>query len=189
MFMKKLAIISTLLLAACTPAPVPMSTISPSTTPLYTTSSSTSPLSTSSSPLSTSVQIAMVDAVGEPGPDTFGCGDRIVMVNRSVSTTTPLQTALTELFSVHNRDYGQSGLITALDQTNIRVNRVNIDASGMATIELTGSVMMGGTCDSPRIQEQVNRTIRQFSSVRDYRIFLNGSERNWRCLFNMSGNC
>lgn len=175
----------TLLLSGCNlPTPTATPSISPTT--------STSPTATITTPASpalvTNVQIALVNEIGTPGPTTFGCGDEIQLVNRSVSTTTPLQTAIQELLNVHTRNYGLSGLTSALYQNNFTITGVTITGSH-ADIDLTGSIMIGGTCDNPRIQEQMKRTILQFPSITSYQIKLNGSAHNWDCLFNASGSC
>ncbi len=177
--MKKLSIVfSALVLAACTTPSTPTPTITSS--PLVTTS----PTAT----ITSSLQIALVNEVGVPGPTTFGCGDEIEMVTRSVSTTTPLQTAISELLSVHTRDYGMSGLTSALYQNSLTVTNATVSGSH-AVIELSGSLKQDGVCDAPRIQEQMKRTILQFPNISTYEIKLNGSTNNWNCLFNQSGNC
>ncbi len=136
----------------------------------------------------TDVQIALVNEIGTPSSSTFGCGDQIEMVHRTVNTTTPLKTAIQELLSIHNRNYGASGLTTALYQNNFTVSNVTITGNH-ADIDLTGSIMIGGACDNPRIEEQMKRTILQFPSIQTYQIKLNGTAHNWNCLFNLSGSC
>jgi hypothetical protein len=163
-----------------TPASSPTSSTSPMT--MVTTVPTTLP-----TPINT-VQIALVNEIGTPSATTFGCGDEIEMVNRTVSTTTPLKTAIEELLSVHTRDYGLSGLTTALYQNNFTVSSVVITGTH-ADIDLTGSIMMDGVCDNPRIQEQMKRTILQFPTITTYQIKLNGTAQNWNCLFNGSGSC
>lgn len=187
--MRKIAVLLiSIFLTACTTGS-PTITVSPSTTYSSEPNITYSPTAITVSPsIQNSVKIALVDPIGEPGPNTFGCGDRIVMVNRNISTTTPLQTALEELFSVRPRDYGQSGYITALDDQNFHITRVAI-VEGTATIEITGTIRFGGTCDVPRVEEQIKQTIKQFSSVQNYRILLNDSERNWQCLFQTKDDC
>lgn len=179
--MKKISILFiSLLLAACS-APTSMPT---------STSTSTSSPTASATPttITTSLQIALVDEIGVPGADTFGCGDKIEMVNRSVSTTTPLQTAISELLSVNTRNYGMSGLTSALYQNNFTINSVTITGTH-ALIDLSGTMAQDGACDSPRIQEQMKRTILQFPTITTYDIKLNGNTNNWNCLFNQSGSC
>lgn len=159
----------------------------PSASPTSNASPMTSTPAVVTTPVST-VQIALVNEIGTPSASTFGCGDEIEMVNRSVSTTTPLKTAIEELLSVHTRDYGMSGLTTALYQNSFTVSSVVITGNH-ADVDLTGSIMIGGICDHPRIQEQMKRTILQFPTITTYQIKLNGTAQNWDCLFNGSGSC
>ncbi|MBP7057371.1 GerMN domain-containing protein [Candidatus Gracilibacteria bacterium] len=160
---------------APTATTTPSSTMSATPTPAPTTATTTPALTTT-------VQIALVDEIGVPSATTFGCGDKIEMVNRPVSTTTPLQTAINELLSVNTRNYGMSGLTSALYQDNFTLVSATITGSH-ATINLTGSTSQDGACDSPRIQEQMKRTILQFPSITTYDILLNGSVANWNALF------
>lgn len=176
--MKKFALLCTALLLTACSLPPPAPTASPSPTP------TTMPTAV----LISSVQIALVNEIGVPGPTTFGCGDEIEMVIRPVNTTTPLAAAINELLSVNTRDYGLSGLTNALYQNNFTLNSVTITGSH-AVIDLSGNITQDGACDSPRIQEQMKRTILQFPTVSTYEIKLNGNANNWNCLFNQSGSC
>ncbi len=173
-----------LLLSACTgPINAPVNTITPSSTISPTATATPVPTTATTAPaLTTMVQIALVNEIGIPSATTFGCGDEIEMVNRPVSTTTPLQAAINELLSVNTRNYGMSGLTSALYQNNFTLVSATITGSH-ATINLTGNTSQDGVCDSPRIQEQMKRTILQFPSITTYDILLNGSVANWNALF------
>jgi len=213
--MKKLSLLlaASLLLSACDysfstsptiPAPQPISTpsspsslTSPSPTP--TPSTSSSPSSTSSlAPIpETSVYLALVDiSPAVPGPNAFGCGDNIVMVEKTkVLKSSPLKatsvtTALRELFKIKTREYqfGDRMLMNALAESPITVNSVQI-LNGEATVELEGYFTFAGTCDTPRVKEQIKRTIMQFPEVKSYTILLNGSTKEWDCVGDQSGNC
>lgn len=185
--MKKLLTILSagLLLSGCNITIAPMTPATPSASPV---SMTVTPTPSATATLTTTVQIALVNEIGTPSATTFGCGDEIEMVNRSVSTTTPLKTAIEELMSIHTRAYGMSGLTTALYQNNFTVNSVTITGTH-ADIDLSGTIMIGGVCDNPRIQEQMKRTILQFPGITTYQIKLNGTTANWDCLFNGSVSC
>lgn len=104
----------------------------------------------------------------------IGCNDSIVSVERSVPlTTAPLTAALKELLSIHDRNYGQSGLYNSLYQSNLKVDSVSIVA-GKATINLSGTVTLGGACDNPRFASQIQETALQFSTVKQVAVFING---------------
>lgn len=124
----------------------------------------------------TRVKIFMVEMAGaEPftGP-TIGCGDRLVPVNRDVKGQAVLKAALEDLFSIKTGFYGESGFYNSLSQSNVKVDSAVIDASGKATVKLSGTLMSAGTCDDPRIQEQIKATVMQFSTVKSAVITING---------------
>ena len=78
------------------------------------------------------------------------------------------------LLSVKYEYYGQSGLYNALYQSDLQVESVSIDINGKASVYLTGNLIMGGECDTPRVQAQVEQTVLQFPTVKDVVIFING---------------
>lgn len=110
---------------------------------------------------------------GRSGPQV-GCGDSAIPVVRQITpTNAPLTAAIKELLSLHDRDYGESGLYNALYQSRLAVSSVAI-MNGVATIRLTGQLLQGGECDSPRIGAQLTNTALQFSTVRSVQVFING---------------
>jgi hypothetical protein len=110
---------------------------------------------------------------GHAGP-LVGCGDSAVGVIVHVPYSTGvLRAALTALLANHSQHYGESGLYNALYQSHLAVDDVAI-ASGVATIRLTGTLTMGGECDSPRVEAQLKQTAMQFSTVHSVSIFING---------------
>jgi hypothetical protein len=84
-----------------------------------------------------------------------------------------LRAALVALLSVKDQTYGQSGLYNALYQSNLQVDSLSIDGS-KASVYLSGSLVMGGECDNPRVQAQLEQTVRQFPTVTKAAIFVNG---------------
>lgn len=116
--------------------------------------------------------LVAVDDNGKSG-EQIGCGDSLVAVSKTITATTkPLEAALKELLAIKTHDYGESGLTTALYQSNLTVQSVSIK-NGSATIKLTGTVLSGGTCDDPRIVAQLQQTALQFSSVKTADIYVN----------------
>jgi hypothetical protein len=110
---------------------------------------------------------------GQSGPQV-GCGDSAVPVQVPVSPTKEvLKAAMEALISVKVQYYGQSGLYNALYQSDLRLDGVNIK-DGVAIIDLSGSLQMGGECDSPRVEAQINQTALQFATVKDVSVSLNG---------------
>ena len=116
--------------------------------------------------------IAMEDG-GVSGP-AVGCGDSAVPVQLIVPRTEGvLRAALEKLLSMKDQYFGESGLYNALYQSNLSVDAVRIE-DGKATIELSGTLLQGGVCDSPRIQAQLEQTALQFSTVESVAVFING---------------
>ena len=115
-------------------------------------------------------------AVGDYGQSgkLVGCGDSLVPVQLQIPATKGvLKAAMGELLSLKERFYGQSGLYNALYQSNLQVDRVSIDAQGQAQVYLTGKLILGGECDNPRVEEQINQTALQFSTVNAVSVFVN----------------
>ncbi len=114
-------------------------------------------------------------AVGDEGKTgtKIGCGDSLIAVTKNITPTTqPLSSALKELLAIKTRDYGESGLMTALYQSNLTVKEVSI-LNGKATVKLSGTVASGGVCDDPRIVEQLKATVMQFPTVKSTEITIN----------------
>lgn len=104
-----------------------------------------------------------------------GCGDGVVRVTRNIAPTqAPLTAAIRELVSIRGQTYGQSGLYNALYQSNLKVAGVTLK-SGKANIYLTGTLRLGGVCDSPRVKAQFDSTARQFSTVSQVQVYVNGT--------------
>jgi spore germination protein GerM len=126
------------------------------------------------SPQMVKIFVIAVDDNGKTGIPV-GCGDSVVPVQVEIPTTQGvLKAALQALLSVKSQYYGQSGLYNALYQSDLQVESVNIDNNGKASVYLTGSLVMGGECDTPRVQAQVEQTVLQFSTVKKVSIFING---------------
>lgn len=102
-----------------------------------------------------------------------GCGDSAVPVTVTIPQTQGvLRAALEKLLSAKQQFYGESGLYNALYQSNLQVAGVTIE-QGKAIIHLTGTIMLGGTCDAPRVEAQIKQTALQFSTVSEVAVFVN----------------
>ncbi len=130
------------------------------------------PISTPPSGTRVKIFLIAIDDNGKSGKK-IGCNDSVVPVERPVpSTQAPLAAALTELFSIHDRNYGQSGLYNALYQSTLKVDSTTI-ASAKATVNLSGKVTLGGVCDNPRVKAQIEETALQFPTVSQVQVFVN----------------
>jgi hypothetical protein len=115
-------------------------------------------------------------AVGDGGQtgSAVGCGDSAVPVEVEIQPTQgTLKAALTRLLSIKDPYYGQSGLYHALYQSDLQVESASING-GKASVYLTGNLSMGGECDTPRVQAQLEQTVLQFPNVTEADIFING---------------
>ncbi len=105
---------------------------------------------------------------------SVGCGDEVVAVRRDIQKTqAPLTAALTLLLAQKSQYYGESGLYNALYQSNMRIGSISRNGTAW-TIRLTGSLVLGGTCDAPRVKAQLEQTALQFSTVKSVRYYVNG---------------
>ena len=135
------------------------------------------PTSTSVPPTTAAEQMIKIVLIelegnGQSGP-LVGCGDSAIPINVTIpSTQGVLRAALEKLFSAKQQFYGESGYYNALYQSDLEVASVRIE-QGNAIINLTGTIMLGGTCDAPRVQAQIEQTALQFSTVSDVTVFVN----------------
>jgi hypothetical protein len=104
----------------------------------------------------------------------IGCSDSLVAVDREIPVTNaPLSAALNVLFSLTDKNYGQSGLYNVLYQSKLKLDSAAI-VNTKATINLTGSLVLSGVCDNPRVQAEIEQVALQFSTVKTVAVFLNG---------------
>ncbi len=112
-------------------------------------------------------------SLNDGGP--LGCGDSLVPVTVEIPATRAiLRASLDKLLSLNTQYYGESGLYNALYQSQLTIDDVRID-NRIATIRLSGQVVLGGVCDTPRLQAQLEQAALQFSTVDQVRIYINGN--------------
>jgi sporulation and spore germination protein len=150
----------------------PTATITvPSLTPVLSTATRVPPTSTAVQQTVKIFLIALEDN-GQSGI-LVGCGDSAVPVTVVIPRTQGvLKAALEKLLSIKEQYYGESGLYNALYQSDLQLKSVTID-QGKAVIHLTGTVMLGGVCDAPRVEAQIKQTALQFSTVSGVEVFIN----------------
>ncbi len=148
-----------------TALPLPPTAIPPSPTQV--------PPAATQAPQRVQIVLIAVDDQGVSGKP-IGCGDSAVPVQVEIPPTQGvLKAALQALLSLKVQYYGESGLYNALYKSDLQVESVTIE-DGKATIQLTGTLQLGGECDNPRVAAQLEETARQFSTVSEVAIFLNG---------------
>lgn len=147
---------------------------SPSTTPTKSPTPATSALAEKMT-----VKIFMI-AEGDNGASgkMIGCGDSAVAVNREVpKTEAVLKAAIEQLLSIKDKNYGESGLVNSLYQSNLQLQSASIE-NGKATIKLIGTLKTDGECDDPRPKAQLEETALQFPTVQEVEILINDQPIN-----------
>ncbi len=133
--------------------------------------------------------VAMNDGVTTPPADSFGCGDTIEFIESDEepfgNASGDVLTALEELFAIEESLDPETGLYNSLAPSDIVVDSVTSD--GMTTfVELSGSIISAGSCDDPRIEEQIRATVEANSPEnRDISIKFDGEDLHE--YFDMSG--
>lgn len=101
-----------------------------------------------------------------------GCGDSLVPVTMNIApTVAPMTAAYEQLLMVGNQSI--QGLYNALSQSNLSLQTATI-SNGEAIIFLTGNLIIGGVCDVPRVQAQLEQVALQYVTVDSVSIFING---------------
>lgn len=105
----------------------------------------------------------------------MGCGDSIVSLERDIpQTKAVLRASLEELLSLKEKTYQGGSLYNAMAGSKLRLDTVSINVEGVVKIELSGSYKFTGVCEDARFIAQIEETARQFPTVKEVNIFLNG---------------
>src|SRR5215216_4741179 len=130
------------------------------------------PSATTAAEQTVKIVLIELEGIGQSGP-LVGCGDSAITITVTIPHTQGvLRAALEKLLSAKQQFYGESGYYNALYQSDLQVASVTIE-QGKAIIHLTGALMLGGTCDAPRVEAQLEQTALQFSTVTDVAVFVN----------------
>jgi hypothetical protein len=165
-----LATLATLAVTETVPASDPPS---PSQPPVVATATDTAPANDPPATLLVKIFLIAVEDQGKSG-DPVGCGDSAVAAQVEIPYTQGvLKAAIERLMALKDQNYGQSGLYNALYQSDLRLDSVTIKDS-TATVNLSGTLKLGGECDNPRVESQLTQTALQFSTVSQVSIFING---------------
>jgi hypothetical protein len=159
------------------PSPSPTLRSAEQIVPTATTAQQILPTSTVLAPTTATEQFVKIVLIalednGRSGT-LVGCGDTAIPIDVTIPRTQGvLRAALEKLLSAKQQFYGESGYYNALYQSDLQVAGVVIE-QGKAVIHLTGNIMLGGTCDAPRVEAQIEQTALQFSTVSDVAVFVN----------------
>lgn len=131
-----------------------------------------SPTSTTAAEQTVKIVLIALEGNGQSGTPV-GCGDSAIPITVTIPRTQGvLRAALEKLLSAKQQFYGESGYYNALYQSDLQLDSVTIE-QGKAIIHLTGTIMLGGVCDAPRLEAQIEQTALQFSTVSDVAVFIN----------------
>lgn len=113
-------------------------------------------------------------AVSDNGQNgqSIGCDDSAVpVVVDQVETDDIVKTTFERLLSDKDRDYDSSALYNALYNSDLSfVNSEKNDNS--VTVNLSGDFNLGGVCDAPRVQAQLELTAMTAANVEKVEIFV-----------------
>lgn len=149
-------------------APTPTETLAP---PLIST-----PTQAVRAPVPARVRVYYV-ATGDGGQSgiPIGCGDSLVAVETDAPPAdSAVAASLSVLFANHQQFVGQSGLYHSLWQSNLQVGSVRTLADGRLQVEISGNLQMGGECDVPRVQGQIEQTALAAANGTPVDVLLNG---------------
>lgn len=119
---------------------------------------------------SANIYLIAVGDGGQRGPE-IGCNDSVVPVEVQFdATVAPLSAALERLFAA---DGAQYDLYNVFERSQLSVQGINI-ANRHATVALTGQLSIGGVCDGPRVEAQLERTALQFDTIDSASFSING---------------
>lgn len=118
--------------------------------------------------------VALEDA-GANG-DEIGCGDSVIAVEKtftvsSQSSQAATYAALSVILANKNQKVEGGKYYNALYQSDLAVDSVTV-LSGKATVKLTGTLTLGGTCDSPRVEAQLENSALQFEDVDSVQVYI-----------------
>lgn len=101
-----------------------------------------------------------------------GC-DIVRMVYRYIEPTSAILNAtMKELFAYKDQfDYAPGNFVAS--QKDLKFEKATLE-EGTAKIYLTGKVEYAGVCDNSRLEGQITETAKQFDTVYDVKIYLNG---------------
>lgn len=123
--------------------------------------------------ISANLYLIALEDDGQNGP-AVGCGDSLVPITVEITSAEnpPLAQTLQALLDIEESTEPGSGLYNALYQSDLTVSGVTIE-NGQATISLTGGLLMGGTCDVPRVEGQLLETALQFEGIDSVNYLIN----------------
>lgn len=107
--------------------------------------------------------------------EKIGCDDNLIPyeVSRTVPTSPShhLEVAIQALLTT--KPMGDRQMNNLFYGSGLQVSNAYVGENGTAIIELSGNLSLGGVCDTPRIQNQLEKTALAVPGVSSVEIFIN----------------
>lgn len=115
---------------------------------------------------------------GQAG-DPIGCGDSLVMgsvqgLDPGLTGAERVEAGIEALLAQRDREIGERGLTNALYNSELTLQGAQIDGDTV-TVTLSGQPQSAGTCDDPRIIEQLEQTALVNSGVTTAHVLVDGT--------------
>lgn len=104
--------------------------------------------------------------------EKVGCGDSLVLVNKTVQATSDVEGALRALLADKSEKYGTTGLRNALWQSSLTLDGVTVTGK-IANVKLGGNLQLAGVCDIPRVKAQLESTVKASSDATTVNVTVN----------------
>ena len=102
----------------------------------------------------------------------IGCDDKIIeMKLEGIFTSDEILNKLFE-FRDYDNEFGYYNVFE--HSQKLFAESVIIDQNGLATVKLSGDLLISGMCDVPRVTAQIETTLRQIEGVEGVKIYING---------------
>lgn len=153
------------------------STAAPTEAETSATAEATAPVSSPAGSTTAALTLFYV-AVGDEGKSgpEIGCGDSLVSTETGPEEfTNQIEAAIAALLAEDEEELGASGLRNALASSELDYVSSMVEAD-VVTVELSGAVRSGGTCDDPRIIEQLEYTAMTAAGTGSARILVDGRD-------------
>lgn len=165
-------------LAGCSSSPGPVVDAPPTPAPTTSAPATSVPASAVAVP---SVQPAgnsklFLVAMGDDGRngEKLGCSDSLVAVDAGLPpSAAPLRPVVDALLAAPGLRPGVPELTNTLANSTLTADSVTVK-DGTAVLALKGDLRIGGICDAPRVQRQLEATALQFPTVKKVDISVNG---------------
>lgn len=104
----------------------------------------------------------------------FGCNDNIVF-KEIAGVLTPKQ-ILEAMFVFEGSNNNDEWYYNVFENSDLVVDSLSIDESGLVRVELSGDLLVGGVCDNPRVSAQIDSTLEamEIMTIKNVEVLING---------------